>query len=177
VDVVDAAQTPVAPLNKQLNVVTAGDMPTSRFSNPTPLPLSSVEEHQEPLPSPARTSSFAQQQGRPVSSKHITGENVTKVTPSMARHSRSSSITGQLRLMTVINTFHPSLADELPIKLGDCVRLIEEYHDGWCLVQHVGKADAPRGVVPRFCLVDRQSAVTKPTKSRKRSLTQSAPRV
>ncbi|KAE9410988.1 hypothetical protein BT96DRAFT_969229 [Gymnopus androsaceus JB14] len=174
-----ATKPPTAPINKQLNVAVASEFPTSRFSNPTPLPLSAVDEHPEPLPSPARSSSFAQQQrhsrSRSVSSKHISGEVVTKTTPSMVRHhSRSSSITGQIRLMAVINTFHPSLADELPITIGDCVRLIEEYHDGWCLVQRVGKADAPRGVVPRFCLVDRPSAGTKSTKSRKRSLTQSA---
>lgn len=178
IDLAPPAPIPSAPLN----IVVDSAFPTSRFSNPTPLPLTAVEEHPEPLPSPARTSSFAQQQGhkhsrsRSVSSKHISGEIVTKVTPSSARlsHSRSSSINGQIRLMAVINTFHPSLADELPIKIGDCVRLIEEYHDGWCLVQHVGKTEAPRGVVPRFCLVDRQAATTKSTKSRKRSLTQSA---
>ncbi|KIK71125.1 hypothetical protein GYMLUDRAFT_235492 [Collybiopsis luxurians FD-317 M1] len=176
----DAAVKPVtkAPLNKQLNVVTSSDFPPSRFSNPTPLPLTSVsEEPPQPLPSPARTSSFPQKhrhsRSRSVSSKHISGEVVTKITPTQARHSRSGS-TDVVRLMTVINTFRPSLDDELLIKVGEHCRLLEEYHDGWCLVQLVGKAESPRGVVPRFCLVDRQTA---PAKSRKRSLTQSAVKV
>jgi hypothetical protein len=166
-----------APLNKQLNVVTA-TLPSSRFSNPTPLLTTVTEEHPGPLPSPARSASFdpkhRHSRSRSVSSRHVSGELVAKITPSQARHSRSGSTSEVVRLMTVINTFHPSLDDELHIQLGDCVRLIEEYHDGWATVQHVGRADSPRGVVPRFCLVDRTSA---PPKSRKRSLTQSAARV
>ncbi|KAF9069161.1 hypothetical protein BDP27DRAFT_1421348 [Rhodocollybia butyracea] len=161
-----------APTNKPLSVLT-NQPPSSRFSNPTPL-LTTVSEHPEPLQSPARSASFANKQhrhsrSRSVSSKHISGEISTKVTPSQARHSRSAS--DKIRLMSVINTFHPSLDDELPIKIGDSVLLIEEYHDGWCLVQHVGKIESPRGVVPRFCLVDRATA---PAKARKRSLTSSS---
>ncbi|KAF5390307.1 hypothetical protein D9757_002819 [Collybiopsis confluens] len=161
-----------APISKPLNIVTSSEFPASRFSNPTPLPLTTVsEEHPEPLPSPARTSSFPQKhrhsRSRSVSSKHISGQVTTKITPSQARHSRSGS-SSDVRLMTVISTFRPSLDDELLIKSGQQCRLLEEYHDGWCLVQLVGESESRRGVVPRFCLVDRQSA---PTHSRKRSLT------
>ncbi|KAF8832445.1 hypothetical protein HHX47_DHR1001539 [Lentinula edodes] len=173
-------KAPQGPVHKQLNVVTNSQYPTSHFSNPTPLPLLTTvtEEHTDPLPSPARTASFPLQhkhsRSRSVSSKHLSGETVTKITPAQARRSRGGSISEKIRLMYVINTFHPSLDDELPVRIGDCVRLIEEYHDGWCLVQHVSNADSPRGVVPRFCLVDRQSA---PARSRKRSLTQSIVKV
>ncbi|KAI0819000.1 hypothetical protein BC629DRAFT_690575 [Irpex lacteus] len=67
------------------------------------------------------------------------------------------------RLMAVLCTFTPSLADELSISIGEPVMLLEEYEDEWCLVQRVGKSDAERGVVPRFCL---QEAPTLPTVAR-----------
>ncbi|KAF9261219.1 hypothetical protein L218DRAFT_821243, partial [Marasmius fiardii PR-910] len=57
--------------------------------------------------------------------------------------------------MSVINTFTPSLEDEMLVHIGDTVRMVEEYNDGWCLCQRVGKSDAPTGVVPRFCLMER----------------------
>lgn len=63
------------------------------------------------------------------------------------------------RLMSVAATFTPSLEDELAIKLGDTVRMVDEYRDGWCLVQRVGRIDAPKGVVPRFCLQERRGVV------------------
>jgi len=60
------------------------------------------------------------------------------------------------RLMTVVNSFIPTLEDELSIQIGDTVRLIEEFHDGWALVQRIGLMDAPKGVVPRTCITDRE---------------------
>ncbi|KAF9652884.1 hypothetical protein BDM02DRAFT_3108515 [Thelephora ganbajun] len=62
------------------------------------------------------------------------------------------------RLMTVAVLYVPSLSDELPIKLGETIRMIEVYEDEWCLVQRVGRTDE-RGVVPRFCLVERQEII------------------
>lgn len=85
----------------------------------------------EHLPSPARSASFAHQQFPFVENKKVPA-----------------------RLMTVTNTFTRSLDDELSIQVGDTLRMFEEYQDGWCLCQHVGKPDAPKGVVPRFCLVE-----------------------
>ncbi|KAH0583514.1 hypothetical protein H2248_009141 [Termitomyces sp. 'cryptogamus'] len=63
------------------------------------------------------------------------------------------------RLMTVSASFTPTLDDELAIKLGDIVRMLEEYKDGWCFVQRVGRIDAPKGAVPRFCLQERRGVV------------------
>lgn len=60
--------------------------------------------------------------------------------------------------MSVAALYVPSLSDELPIKLGETLRMIAEYEDEWCLVQRVGRADE-RGVVPRFCLVERQEVI------------------
>lgn len=48
------------------------------------------------------------------------------------------------------------MEDELPIKIGEVLRLNQEFKDGWCAVQRVGKVDAEEGVVPQFCLQDRQ---------------------
>lgn len=56
------------------------------------------------------------------------------------------------RLMNVSDAFDPSMNDELLISVGETVRLLEEYEDEWCLVQRVGRVDAEKGVVPRFCL-------------------------
>ena len=61
--------------------------------------------------------------------------------------------------MTVVYTFVPTLADELSIKLGETIRLIEEYEDEWCLVQRVGKPDAEKGVIPRFCHQERPEVI------------------
>ncbi|KAJ3525340.1 hypothetical protein NMY22_g10619 [Coprinellus aureogranulatus] len=66
------------------------------------------------------------------------------------------------RLMTVIAPFTPTLEDELPLKVGDTVRIIEEYKDQWCLVQMVGRMDSPRGVVPCVCLQERKRIVPVP---------------
>ncbi|GLB34632.1 putative variant SH3 domain containing protein [Lyophyllum shimeji] len=63
------------------------------------------------------------------------------------------------RLMSVASTFTATLDDELAIKVGDTVRMLEEYRDGWCLVQRVGRIDAPKGAVPRFCLQERRGVV------------------
>jgi hypothetical protein len=63
------------------------------------------------------------------------------------------------RLMTVTTTFTPTMSDELAIVMGDTVRLLEEYADEWCLVQRVGKIDEIKGIIPRFCLSERQGMV------------------
>ncbi|KAJ7264887.1 hypothetical protein B0H12DRAFT_1011510 [Mycena haematopus] len=62
--------------------------------------------------------------------------------------------------MDVVNAFTPTLEDELPIQPGDTVRLIEEYQDGWALVQRIGRIDAPKGVVPRTCITDRERIIS-----------------
>ncbi|EED80529.1 predicted protein [Postia placenta Mad-698-R] len=56
------------------------------------------------------------------------------------------------RAMFVESTFKPSLSDELLVKPGETVRMLEEYEDEWCLVQRGSPEDGQKGVVPRFCL-------------------------
>ena len=60
--------------------------------------------------------------------------------------------------MIVVALYVPSLSDELSIRLGETIRMIEEYEDEWCLVQRVGRTDE-RGVIPRFCLTERQEVI------------------
>jgi hypothetical protein len=58
-------------------------------------------------------------------------------------------------LMLVTSSFRPSRPDELSLRIGETLRLIKEFEDEWCLVQRVGRPDAEKGVVPRFCLEER----------------------
>jgi len=73
------------------------------------------------------------------------------------------------RLMTVATAYVPSLSDELPIKTGETVRMIEEYEDEWCLIQRVERPDDEKGVCPRLCLIERPEII--PRKSKGASMT------
>ncbi|KII88158.1 hypothetical protein PLICRDRAFT_54014 [Plicaturopsis crispa FD-325 SS-3] len=112
---------------------------------PPPTPPASLKlktaspfETEAPAPSP-RSSSFPSSQR-----KSTTSSRADKKLP---------------RLMSVCMTFDPALEDELAIQFGEAVRMLEEYEDEWCLVQRVGKSDAPKGVVPRFCLQERPDVI------------------
>jgi hypothetical protein len=61
--------------------------------------------------------------------------------------------------MNVTATYVPQMSDELIIKPGEIVRMIEEYEDEWCLIQRVGRSQAEKGVCPRFCLSERQEII------------------
>lgn len=63
------------------------------------------------------------------------------------------------RLMLVSTSFQPTRDDELGVRAGETLRLLKEFEDEWCLVQRVGRSDAKKGVVPRFCLTDRPRVV------------------
>lgn len=63
--------------------------------------------------------------------------------------------------MVVAALYVPSLSDELPIRLGETIRMIEEYEDQWCLVQRVQGRSDERGVVPRFCLTERKDVTSR----------------
>lgn len=60
------------------------------------------------------------------------------------------------RIMKVVALFTPNLPDELHVKVGDIVHIIEEYKDGWCFARYLGKKDAPEGVIPLVCLRERK---------------------
>jgi len=116
-----------------------------------------------PLPSPARSASFVIRDvegSQPP--EHLTPRITSKsLHTSIGSPSLALERAGLPRLMIVSNTYTPNLEDELPIKMGDTVRMLEEFRDGWCVVQHVGEYNATKGVVPRICLQERKSVVPK----------------
>jgi hypothetical protein len=79
--------------------------------------------------------------------------------PSSRRASKGNGNKRLPRLMSVCDTFVPSLSDELEIKLNEVVRLLEEFEDEWCFVQRVGRRDAPKGIIPRFCIQERPEVI------------------
>lgn len=93
------------------------------------------------VPSPRRTSSFGME-------GLGNGETNLKAKPSMKGQKLP-------RKMLVEHTFIPSLADELAIKVGEVLNMLEEYEDEWCLVERIGSRAGERGVVPRFCMKER----------------------
>ncbi|KAI0780395.1 hypothetical protein BD413DRAFT_463945 [Trametes elegans] len=117
----------------------------SKLSVPAPVP--------SPVPSPRRASSF--------------GMNAPMGTDQSANLKSKPSVKGQKlpRNMIVEHTFIPSLADELSVKIGETLRMLEEYEDEWCLVERLGSRSDERGVVPRFCLKERPRGFHKRGKS------------
>ncbi|PPQ63285.1 hypothetical protein CVT24_006810 [Panaeolus cyanescens] len=137
-----------------------------------------LEDEPHPVTSPARSESFAPKDLEiPVlvtattqSAKVLQALPITLQAPKSA----SSQMSGRLpsaasprlpRMMTVIATYIPNLSDELEVQVGDTVRVLQQYKDGWCFAQQVGKIDAPRGVVPLICLQERQRMLPLSTKS------------
>lgn len=129
--------TPATPFTKMTPTKKAPPCPKTP---PPPLPMQSRMTSPHPYAamlactptSPLRTSSFVQQ-------------------ASLASTGRRGTDGKRLpRLMTVTDTFVPTLVDELTIALGESVRLIEEYRDEWCLAQRTTSTEM--GVIPRFCL-------------------------
>jgi len=129
----------------------------------------------EPLPviSPARSASFAPKDLDSPSPPHTPPANLTsgsaggQIGSSHVEHDENAGLAPS-RLMTVVARYTPNLPDELHVKLGDVVRVIAEYKDGWCFAQLLGTIDAPKGVVPLVCL---QSAFTVTHKVSNKSLT------
>ncbi|KAF9449591.1 hypothetical protein P691DRAFT_799142 [Macrolepiota fuliginosa MF-IS2] len=167
IDVKGEGKTPISPAS----------VLSTRSEAPSPAPSASTAQSTldepdvipAPLPSPARSSSFAtstapapSQIKEHVASASKIGHVRNKSSQSSTSSRASSSVSDRAelpRLMTVSNTFVPTLDDELSVRIGDTVRMLEEFKDGWCTVQHLGKFDAPRGVVPRVCLQERRSIV------------------
>ncbi|RDA87780.1 hypothetical protein CP532_2487 [Ophiocordyceps camponoti-leonardi (nom. inval.)] len=49
--------------------------------------------------------------------------------------------------------FKPTLDDEMELRIGELIRVLHEYDDGWCLVSRLDRSQ--QGVVPRTCLSTR----------------------
>ncbi|KAF8809008.1 hypothetical protein BYT27DRAFT_7094930 [Phlegmacium glaucopus] len=126
--------------------------PTPPISSTVPSKTSTlvVPDYQPvPIISPARSESFAP--------KDLIIPSPPTL-PSSSRVERGTDVKLP-RLMNVVALYTPNLPDELHIKVGDTLRIIEDYKDGWCFVQFLGRKDAPKGVVPLMCLQERKRLV------------------
>lgn len=83
-----------------------------------------------------------------------------RTSASKERNTTPTPSTKLPRLVIVDSSFTVSLHDELEIREGETLRLLEEYEDDWCLVERLDPESAKRGVVPRFCVVDKPNVVT-----------------
>lgn len=123
--------------------------------------------------SPARSESFAPKDlvlpsppPTPMFSTFGLNSTRSQIVSSGVEHDK-----GVERLMNVVALFTPNLPDELNVRVGDAVRIIEEYKDGWCFVQFLGEKDAPKGVVPLVCLQERARLASSKHRSSNKSLT------
>jgi len=96
----------------------------------------------------------------PIYDGSIPSPMVSPRTAASIKPKGASGVSSKLpRLVVVETTFTTTLHDELAVRVGETLRLLEEYEDEWCLVQRVGPKDTEKGVVPRFCVVDKPEVV------------------
>jgi len=69
------------------------------------------------------------------------------------------SATGLPKLVVVISTFATTLPDELEIRMGETLRMLEAFPDEWCTVERIGRGKKQRGAVPMFCLEEKAPLV------------------
>lgn len=177
---------PLPPLRPKLPGSSIPPVPAINISEPSPYTnsISSTRtahgrrdsEDERPIVSPRRIDSFyggaergrvsifTRQSTASQHSRNLSVPSIPSIPPipsdqraSTAGTSSTLSTPKKLpRLVNVVHIFTPAMEDELPIKIGEVLRLNQEFKDGWCAVQRVGKVDAEEGVVPQFCLQDRQ---------------------
>ncbi|KAL7666475.1 SH3 domain-containing protein [[Candida] zeylanoides] len=86
--------------------------------------------------------------GKPSPSSSLRNmENVTNVSEEDSRPDRNQCI--------VIRDYVKALGDEVSIKKGDKISVIESHSDGWCMIQ---KDEHTTGMVPGLCLKYKSSA-------------------
>ena len=129
--------------------------PSITISEAEPTDTVPADNGKELIKSPKRTDSFIQD-------TRISMKSIKRLT---AKHGSGSEVPDKSsakrlpRLVHVVHLYTPSMEDELPIKLGEVLRLTQEFKDGWCAVQRVGNVDSEKGVVPNFCIEDRPDFV------------------
>lgn len=159
------------PQNPQL-VKSIPTPPTPPASSRLKSHFSAFSEYSiNPLSSPVRSESFAARDNAiPSSYDDSPNERRDSINPTTARSSFSTVDDSQRdtnghigklpRLMIVTTVFTPTMDDELAVEIGEVVRLLSEFQDGWCLIQRVGKrVENVWGVCPKFCLQERKSVI------------------
>ncbi|KAF9484638.1 hypothetical protein BDN70DRAFT_872151 [Pholiota conissans] len=132
--------------------------PSKKGSNLQALIVPQYNTEPAPVPSPARSESFARKD-LVIPTPALVLSSAPSSMPSNSNNEISPKSGSGARMMTVVAPYTPTLADELNVIVGDTVRLLQEYQDGWGFVQFVGKGDAPKGVVPLVCLQERKRVV------------------
>jgi hypothetical protein len=85
----------------------------------------------------------------PTSYNNINADNATIVSASSVLSQAVSAPAPGTGIGTVICTYITNLPDELPIKIGDTIRVVAEYDDGWGLCTN---SAGEQGMVPLECL-------------------------
>lgn len=89
--------------------------------------------------SPARSESFAPKDlvsPSPAPSTSDLDSAGSQIGSSRVEHDTEMKLP---RLMSIVTLFTPNLPDELHVKIGDTIRIIEEYKDGWRFIQFSGR--------------------------------------
>ena len=63
---------------------------------------------------------------------------------------------GQIRIGTVLRPFYPQLHDELQVNIGDSVRILQTFDDGWALAAKIG-GSSKQGFMPVECFHEPES--------------------
>ncbi|KAH9043363.1 hypothetical protein EDB85DRAFT_1885687 [Lactarius pseudohatsudake] len=132
--------------------------PPDTATNDIPPPTPMSRKFSEPTSTPLRESFDLP----PVPSPRSASFNTSTTAPPVPRTTGIPAVFAPKalpRLMVVSTAFHPTRNDELGVRAGETLRLLKEFEDEWCLVQRVGRPDADKGVVPRFCLADRPRVI------------------
>ncbi|KZV96220.1 hypothetical protein EXIGLDRAFT_733783 [Exidia glandulosa HHB12029] len=59
------------------------------------------------------------------------------------------------KLVSVVSPFDSTMPDELPVAVGETLRVIEVYEDDWCLAERIGRKKG-RGILPQNCVSEKQ---------------------
>ena len=172
-------QAPIPPLvvKKKKEASTPPDVGIGEEMEGSPqyLTVHHVVDELLPVISPARSESFAPKDAIMFSPPDawLSSELGTQDSTDSPMSASGRSIKGNKppRLMNVIKPYIPTLPDELRATVGDTLRVLQTYNDGWCFVQFVGKVDAQKGVIPLVCLQERRRFVPARNDSSMGSLT------
>ncbi|KZT52740.1 hypothetical protein CALCODRAFT_520529 [Calocera cornea HHB12733] len=136
--------------------------PLSPTSNITKRPTADmIRPMQRPMPPPSMTSmvgpypvftpSTSPPQKRISSGNSVQPGSLYSVAPPPPSLSPAQGV-----FKNVLTTYSPQLPDELPLTIGERVRVIEVYEDGWAMVERVGPGPTggmlEKGVAPAECL-------------------------
>lgn len=59
------------------------------------------------------------------------------------------------KLVSVVQAFDSTMPDELPVAVGETLRVLEVYDDDWCLAERIGRKKG-RGILPQGCVSEKQ---------------------